>query len=418
MPKIIDTKPEVQEFDLHRLEHAHYNPRAISEEAATGLRESLHDFGLMELPVVNVRHDPPRLVSGHQRVTQLIAEGYTHAPCVVVRFDDAAEIAANVTMNNTAIQGTYDAVKAIPDLDRLRERVKRPSRAGFEKLATKLREEASRARTSASGRAKEVTEEQPTRKDRQGRSQSKAGRTYRLGDHLLHCGPFQDGVIAMLGTRKKADFVIADPPQVPHYTAKPLPNDAFRKALEDQPDDPEVWARFIYEIVVTALKRTTGAALVFAHPRHVHEFARAVNHAKGVMQRWLVLAHGASTTSPSDYQRQHDFAALFSREVEIDYYGDARPNVMEANDPRRGEFHPHQTPLSIIRQLVGDLTPDGSTVLDLCAGGGTVLAVCEEMGRVCLASEIDPEHCDTIRARWAAQVHGEGADWQALTPEG
>jgi site-specific DNA-methyltransferase (adenine-specific) len=30
--------------------------------------------------------------------------------------------------------------------------------------------------------------------------------------------------------------------------------------------------------------------------------------------------------------------------------------------------------------------------------------------------EIDPPYCDVIRKRWAKFVHGEGCDWQTLTP--
>ena len=37
-------------------------------------------------------------------------------------------------------------------------------------------------------------------------------------------------------------------------------------------------------------------------------------------------------------------------------------------------------------------------------------------GRMCRMMEIDPRYCDVIRRRWAEFVHGEGCDWQALTP--
>jgi site-specific DNA-methyltransferase (adenine-specific) len=30
--------------------------------------------------------------------------------------------------------------------------------------------------------------------------------------------------------------------------------------------------------------------------------------------------------------------------------------------------------------------------------------------------EIDPLYCDVIRKRWAEFVHGEGCDWESLTP--
>jgi site-specific DNA-methyltransferase (adenine-specific) len=31
--------------------------------------------------------------------------------------------------------------------------------------------------------------------------------------------------------------------------------------------------------------------------------------------------------------------------------------------------------------------------------------------------ELDTLYCDVIRQRWAEFVHGQGCDWEALTPE-
>lgn len=31
--------------------------------------------------------------------------------------------------------------------------------------------------------------------------------------------------------------------------------------------------------------------------------------------------------------------------------------------------------------------------------------------------ELDPHFVDVIRKRWAEYVHGEGCDWESLTPE-
>ena len=35
---------------------------------------------------------------------------------------------------------------------------------------------------------------------------------------------------------------------------------------------------------------------------------------------------------------------------------------------------------------------------------------------MCRCVELDPKYCDVIRRRWAEFVHGEGCDWQKLTP--
>jgi len=58
----------------------------------------------------------------------------------------------------------------------------------------------------------------------------------------------------------------------------------------------------------------------------------------------------------------------------------------------------------------------GENVLDLFGGSGSTLIGCEQTGRHGFLMEIDPLYCDVIRKRWAEFVHGEGCDWQTLTP--
>ena len=58
----------------------------------------------------------------------------------------------------------------------------------------------------------------------------------------------------------------------------------------------------------------------------------------------------------------------------------------------------------------------GEVVLEPFGGSGTAYIAAEKTGRKCIGSEIDPHYCDVIRRRWAEFVHGEGCDWQTLTP--
>jgi len=58
----------------------------------------------------------------------------------------------------------------------------------------------------------------------------------------------------------------------------------------------------------------------------------------------------------------------------------------------------------------------GENVLDLFGGSGSTLIACEQTGRHGFLMELDTLYCDVIRKRWAEFVHGEGCEWQALTP--
>jgi DNA modification methylase len=84
--------------------------------------------------------------------------------------------------------------------------------------------------------------------------------------------------------------------------------------------------------------------------------------------------------------------------------------------PSNNKFHPTQKPFELVRDLIADCTEEKDVVLDPFAGSGTTLLACEALGRHCVAAEIDPHHVDTIRRRWAVQMHGEDCDWESLTP--
>lgn len=102
---------------------APYNPREISDAAARGLQASLDKFGDISGITWNCRTS--RLVTGHQRVTQLREIGATLQTdkqgnawlevggrsfrIRVVDWDEAEEKAANITANNAHISGSFTA---------------------------------------------------------------------------------------------------------------------------------------------------------------------------------------------------------------------------------------------------------------------------------------------------------------------
>lgn len=88
---------------------ADYNPRKITAHALEGLQASIREFGYVEPIVWN--EGTGKVVGGHQRLAALAATGTTHIEVVVVDLDEAREQALNVTLNNPAIQGTWDDEK-------------------------------------------------------------------------------------------------------------------------------------------------------------------------------------------------------------------------------------------------------------------------------------------------------------------
>jgi len=408
----IKSELKVEKFDLRKLEFADYNPRMMTPEARTGLNESLDSLGLLELPIVNVSQDPPRIIGGHQRVREMLEEGYTHADCVVTRMDDVAEMAANIALNNYATQGTFDPVKALPDLDRIAKRLPKPNFTRFNEMGNKLREQARRVQASLNPKAGDsLTSKQAT-------SDSEAGIIYKLGEHRLYCGDFHEGIPALL-KRKKAAVTITDPPYNLAYTSgKWFRNDKLREEISGDEQSPEEWEDFVREFCAAIIKATKGSIYLFTAAKELSVVQRAFEREGGDLHRWLVCAKNAHTLSPGDYHPQYELILWGSKHgIEIDYYGEPKTNVIQTKRPSKSPLHPAQKTVELVRELVEDATDVGDLILDPFAGSGTTLCVAEEGERVCYAVEIDPEHCDTIRRRWAEQVHGANAKWKTLTPE-
>ena len=80
-------------------------------------------------------------------------------------------------------------------------------------------------------------------------------------------------------------------------------------------------------------------------------------------------------------------------------------------------MHPTMKPVDMLIYLIQNSSRKGEIVIDTFGGSGSTLIACEQTGRACRMMELDPKYCDVIRRRYAEFVHGEGCDWQKLTPE-
>jgi len=82
------------------------NPRSIGEREYLALSRSMSRFGYVEPIVWNERTN--NIVGGHQRYRWLVEQGETQVEVVVVDLDEKDELAANLTLNNPAVEGEWD----------------------------------------------------------------------------------------------------------------------------------------------------------------------------------------------------------------------------------------------------------------------------------------------------------------------
>jgi hypothetical protein len=100
---------EVKTMKIEELQRAPYNPRLITPENRKALRKSMERFGLVENLVWNKRTG--NLVGGHQRLAVLQEQGVEEVPVAVVDLPEEEEKALNITLNNKATQGSFEAAK-------------------------------------------------------------------------------------------------------------------------------------------------------------------------------------------------------------------------------------------------------------------------------------------------------------------
>lgn len=101
---------------LEDINPAPYNPRVELQPGDAqyeALKNSLGRFGLVEPLVVNRKTG--NLISGHQRLNVLKAQGIEEAEVIVADLDEETEKAANIAMNKIEGEWDYDKLDEIFD---------------------------------------------------------------------------------------------------------------------------------------------------------------------------------------------------------------------------------------------------------------------------------------------------------------
>lgn len=116
---------QVRTISVAELLPAPYNPRKPLKPGSPGYRRlerSLREFDLVQPLVWNTttRH----VVSGHQRLDILKAQGVTEVDVVVVELSLEKEMALNVALNNSLVGSEWDAIKLIDVVRELQQSTK------------------------------------------------------------------------------------------------------------------------------------------------------------------------------------------------------------------------------------------------------------------------------------------------------
>ncbi len=117
-------KFEIGTVKRSEIHGAPYNPRKISESAATKVRKSLRDFGSLRPIVWN--KTTGNIVGGHQRIDAMdtiLKKPDYKLTVAIVEMSLEEEVKANIVLNNPAVMGEWDTDKLaevridFPDID-------------------------------------------------------------------------------------------------------------------------------------------------------------------------------------------------------------------------------------------------------------------------------------------------------------
>lgn len=258
------------------------------------------------------------------------------------------------------------------------------------------------------------------------------GKVYQLGKHRLMCGDSTSAEdVALLMNGEKADIAFTSPLYGAgnvtnlrqHYDPKNKKLESFYKTHKDKPEE---WRHLF--------KDSLQNMIVYAQSQFVNVQMLADNKINMISvvneyAEFLVdILIWDKTSGPPQMQKNvlnNTFEFIFcfdsennSRSIRFGDFHGTQSNVLRIKTGCNQYANIHKAVFPIDLPLeIFQINTKCKSVLDLFGGTGTTLIACEQTNRQCRMMELDEHYCDVIRKRWAEYVHGEGCDWQSLTPE-
>ena len=194
----INTKLDIQNIEVSKLNMAPYNPRKDLKPGDPDyekLKKSMTSFDYVDPIVWNKRTG--NVVGGHQRLKVLIADGATSVDVSVVDRNKTQEKALNVALNK--ISGDWD-------MDKLADLLKDLDAEEFDLSLTGFEEE-ELGDLLGIGADEVIEDEVP---ELQEEPTSCRGQIFQLGRHRLMCGDSTSkaDVAALIGGAGKRTFVL------------------------------------------------------------------------------------------------------------------------------------------------------------------------------------------------------------------
>ena len=281
----------------------------------------------------------------------------------------------------------------------------------------------------------DIIEDEPSEVEEE--AYSELGKCYRMGDHLIYCGSFEDAAVADMFKDEKATCTFTDPP----YNVA-VKNRSTGKTIKNDNMAHDKFQEFLNEAmtIIHAYTAPGGGVISWMSDVEIATLKNAFDYAGLNFKTVICWVKSQFTLGGNDFQSAKELAIYGLGEGKFDKsmgdetddaqfacYGrgkqgkftDSRKlsNVWFFDKPRSNKDHPTMKPIGLCAKGVLAMSDIGDIVFDPFSGSGSTMIACEQTGRRCYGCELDPRYVDVIRKRYVAFINGNTENWQQLTPE-
>lgn len=407
----------ITQVPIAALKPAVYNPRKISAEALSKLKESIKRFGMVDPIIVNGAKNRLNIViGGHQRLKAAKELGFSHVPVVHVQIPNTTkEKELNLRLNANTGEWDYELLKSF-NVDMLLD-------VGFaDQDLSHIWDEQLETEDDNFDVAKELsTIKQP---------KTKPGDLYALGKHRLICGDATNNkCVKQVARTAQISMVYSDPPyNISLDYDKGIGNKAGKYGgihTNDNRTDSE-YKKFLKTTMENALSVLSQDAhmFYFCDESYIGLIQSLFSELGLINRRVCIWVKNNQNPTPNIAFNKvyepiiyatrgrpflaHDatnFNELMNKEVGtgnrvhddiLDLF-----NIWLAKRKAGQDYtHPTEKPPTLHEKALRRCTKPGDYVLDLFGGSGSTLIACEQLKRRCLTVEFEPIFCDLIIKRY------------------
>lgn len=378
------------------------HPRNPRRGNVGAIQESLGRFG-QQRPLLATPDGT--VIAGNHTYLAAVESGWTHV--AVVRSDlTETEIDAYLVADNRLSDlGTYDDANLADLLTSLQVDERGLAGTGYDDgFLTGLLAELKRNERAVDPDDAPPLPEEP---------RSEPGEVYELGAHRLVCGDCREPkAMEELMQQDTAHLLWTDPPYGVSYAAKNeylnaiAPGNRIQVPIDGDHQSPQEMSNlWVAAFSQARAWMTPGAAYYVTGPQGgdlLLLLLLALRESGFPLRHMLIWAKNHHVLGRSDYHYQHEPIVYGWVKGAHKFHGPSGATSLWLIDrPHSSKLHPTMKPVELVRRSLTNSTEAGQNVLDPFAGSGTTMIAAEEMGRRCLAMEIDPAYCDVIRQRYA-----------------